>query len=288
MRFHRSLAATVALLAASAVACSENPNATGNPSLSAAQADSVAAAVAADLDGMPEGAVFDVLAPFPSAPLGPAGTLACEPTVSPFPPVNSDDDPVPDSIRIDFTGCVFEGRREIVTLSGARDLVDMVPLISGHTVRSRFLDFGRSVTRTETGATWSATLNGMRQFSATATELQALDSGIVSEFVFPDGAIAVHERDWSSLFTADAGQEITARRLPAGTWDVDGTSSWTKGDRSWSLTVNTSVPLHFDPACEFRPRFDDGTVEVVATRGGETTTVTIEFTACGQYTVTRS
>lgn len=288
MRFHRSLAATVALLAAGGVACSENPNATGNPSLSVAQADSVAAAVAADLDGMPEGAVFDPLAvPFSSSQTA-TGTRACEPTITPSPVVNSDGDPVPDSVRIDFTGCVIERQHETITLSGAQHIVDQFPEVTGHHVRARFLDLGRSVTRLETGATWSATLNGMRQFSATASALQAEDSGIVSEFVFPDGAIAVHERDWSSVFTADAGQEITARHLPAGTWDVDGTSSWTKGDRSWSLTVNTSVPLHFDPACEFRPRFDDGTVEVVATRGGETSTVTIEFTACGQYTVTRS
>ena len=287
MRFHRSLVATVALLAAGALACSENPNATGNPSLSAAQADSVAAAVAADLDGMPEGAVFDQFG-LPSAPQGTMGTMACEPTVSPFPPVNSDGDPIPDSIRIDFTGCVFEGRHETVTLSGARDLVDMQPLVTGHHVRSRFIDFGRSVTRTETGATWSATQNGVRQFSATATQLQAQEIDFLTEFVFPDGATAQHERDWSSVFTADVGQEITMRHLPAGTWDVDGTSAWTKGDRSWSLTVTTSVPLHFDPACEFRPRFDDGTVQIVATRGGETSTVTIEFTACGQYTVTRS
>jgi hypothetical protein len=287
MRFPRTFAATAALLAAGALACSENPNATGSPSLSAAQADSVAAAVVADLDGMPEGAVFDLLGLPPSSAQGPTGSLACEPTVSPLPVLNSDDDPIPDSIRIDFTGCVFEGRRETVALSGARDLVDMVPLISGHTVRSRFIDFGRSVTRTETGATWSVAHNGIREFSATATELLAQEIDFLTEFAFPDGATARHERDWSSLFTADAGQEITARHLPAGTWDVDGTSAWTKGDRSWSLTVNTSVPLHFDPACEFRPRFDDGTVEIVATRGGQTSTVTIEFTACGQYTVTR-
>lgn len=287
MRFHRSLVATVALLAAGALACSENPNATGNPSLSAAQADSVAAAVAADLDGMPEGAVFDQFA-LPSAPQDPTSTMACAPTVSPFPPVNSDGDPIPDSIRIDFTGCVFAGRHETVTLSGARDLVDMQPLVTGHHVRSRFIDFGRSVTRTETGATWSATQNGVRQFSATATQLEAQEIDFLTEFVFPDGATAQHERDWSSVFTADVGQEITMRHLPAGAWDVDGTSAWTKGDRSWSLTVTTSVPLHFDPACEFRPRFDDGTVQIVATRGGETSTVTIEFTACGQYTVTRS
>jgi hypothetical protein len=32
------------------------------------------------------------------------------------------------------------------------------------------------------------------------------------DFTDCDGAIAGHERDWSSLFTADAGQEITAPR----------------------------------------------------------------------------
>ena len=50
-------------------------------------------------------------------------------------------------------------------------------------------------------------------------------------------------------------QEITLRHLPAGTWDVNGASAWTKGARSWSLAVETVTPLHFDPACEFRPRF---------------------------------
>ena len=55
-----------------------------------------------------------------------------------------------------------------------------------------------------------------------------------------------------------------------------------------SSTMETVAPLHFDPACEFRPRFDAGQVTIVATRGAQTSTVTIEFTACGQYTVTRS
>jgi hypothetical protein len=273
--------------AAAALACSENPNAMRAPSLSAAQADSVAAAVVADLDGMPEGAVFDVLA-LPSGPQSPTGTQACEPTISPFPPVNSDDDPIPDSVRVDFTGCVIEFPHETVTLFGAKDIVDLVPLVAGHHVRARFLDLGRSVTRTGTGATWSVTHNGVRQFSASATELDAQEIDFLSEFVFPDGATALHERDWSSTFTADAGLEITPRHLPAGTWIVNGTSAWTKGERSWSLAVTNLAPLHYDPACEFRPRFDAGGVQVVATRGDQTSTVTIEFTACGQYTVTRS
>jgi len=34
--------------------------------------------------------------------------------------------------------------------------------------------------------------------------------------------------------------------------------------------------------------FDAGTLQFVATRNGATTNVTIQFTACGTYTVTRS
>lgn len=273
--------------AAVALACTDGPNAIRNPALSGALSDSIAAAVVADLDDVPDGAVFDLLA-LPSGPQDPSGPQACEPTISPFPPPNSDDDPVPDSVRIDFTGCVIVRDHETVTLFGAKDVVDMQPLVTGHTVRARFLDLGRSVTRTETGATWSVTHNGVREFSATAAVLQAVETDFVSEFVFPDGATAVHERDWSSTFTADPGLEITPRHLPAGTWVVNGASAWTKGARSWSLTVTTLAALHYDPACEFRPRFDDGAVQIVATRGDQTSTVTIEFTACGQYTVTRT
>jgi hypothetical protein len=36
------------------------------------------------------------------------------------------------------------------------------------------------------------------------------------------------------------------------------------------------------------PRFDAGTLTAVVTRNGATSTVTVQFTACGTYTVTRS
>jgi hypothetical protein len=288
MRLSPRRIALGAAIAATALACSENPGAVRNPSLSAAQADSIAAAFVADLDGMPEGAVLEVLGLPLTAPEGATGTTACIPTVTPVPPVNSDDDLIPDSIHIDFTGCVIERRHYVVELSGAKDIVDMQPLVAGHHVRARFIDFGQSVTRIDRPGSWSVTHNGVRQFSASATELLAQEIDFLSEYVFPDGATAEHERDWSSVFTVDPGLEITTRHLPAGTWVVNGTSAWTKGERSWSLAVTTLAGLHYDPACEFRPRFDDGAVQIVATRGDQTSTVTIEFTACGEYTVTRS
>ena len=67
-----------------------------------------------------------------------------------------------------------------------------------------------------------------------------------------------------------------------------GTSSWTRGQRSYSLTVTTNPPLHYNASCTAAPRFDAGKLTAVVVRNSQTVTVTIEFTACGEYTVTRS
>src|SRR5439155_215529 len=77
-------------------------------------------------------------------------------------------------------------------------------------------------------------------------------------------------------------------RLPSGTLSIDGTSTWTRGTNSYSLTVSTDPVLHYNASCTVRPKFDAGTIKTTVTRNGTTSTVTIAFTACGQYTVTRS
>lgn len=283
----RLLTLAAAAASATVLACSDSPNATPNPALSAAQAESIAAVVAVDLDALPDGATLTMGGMMPAAP-SPGAVLACQPTVSPQPTVNSDADPVPDSMRIDFTGCVIERPMETVTRFGTMDIVDMQPLVAGHTVRARLTDFGRSVTRNDPPATWTVSHDGVRQFQATASTLQHEEIDFVTDYTFPDASTARHERDWSSTFAADVGQSISPMALPSGSWTVAGLSTWTKGDNSWSLAVTTLVPMHFDPACDVAPRFDDGTVQAVVTRGDQTSTVTIEFTACGQYTVTRS
>jgi hypothetical protein len=66
------------------------------------------------------------------------------------------------------------------------------------------------------------------------------------------------------------------------------TSSWTRGTRTYSLTVTTNPPLHYTATCTTFPRFDAGTLTAAITRNGQTMNVVIQFTACGQYTVTRS
>jgi hypothetical protein len=52
--------------------------------------------------------------------------------------------------------------------------------------------------------------------------------------------------------------------------------------------VTTNPQLHFNATCTVEPRLDAGTLMAVVTKNGVTTNVTIQFTACGQYTVTRS
>ncbi len=79
-----------------------------------------------------------------------------------------------------------------------------------------------------------------------------------------------------------------SKPLPSGTWNIGGTSSWTRGAATYSLTVTTSPALHYNASCTAAPRFDAGTVVIVVMRGGRSATVTIEFTACGEFTTTRS
>ncbi len=290
LRF-QELADFVALGLVVVLAACSDANGPANPSLSRAQADSLALVVTADIAALPEGATFDNAGgvPFaaPSSPLAlPSG---CTPTRSPNPPANSDGDPIPDSVRVDFGGCSFTTPRgETVTLSGTIDLIDPTPVATDHAVRSVFTDLTRSVL-SGSGATWSVEENGTRQFSGTASVLSHSMTGFQTVFTHPDGSTATHLKNWSATFTADVPGSISSSQpLPSGTWDVTGTSTWTRGVRNWALSVTTGPDLHYDASCTVAPKFDAGTLTAVVTRGDQTSTVTIELTACGQYTVTRS
>jgi len=122
-----------------------------------------------------------------------------------------------------------------------------------------------------------------------ATTLQHSETNFRTDYVYRDGSTASHVKTWSSSFTADVPGSIQRdQTLPSGNWSINGTSSWTRGARAYSLTVTTSPPLHYNASCTVAPRFDSGTLTATVTRGGATMHVVITFTACGQYAVTRS
>jgi hypothetical protein len=285
---NRTLAAAVTALAMAVAACDSNPGAPENPALSQAEANALAEVVTADVSGLPDGAAYDGPTFLPFAPSPPdRGSAGCA-TRSPDPAANSDGDPVPDSVRVTYDGCVFSSPRFTIELSGTIDIVDLNPTVTDHAIKWVITDLTRTATHATLGTTTTVE-NGTRLVSATTSVLEHQLIGFTSEVTFPNGSTASHVKDWSTTFTADVAGSISPRqRLPSGTWEIDGTSSWTHGERSASLDVSTAVPLHHNAECTVRPAFDAGRFVIVASRGGRTSTVTIEYTACGQYTVTRS
>ena len=195
---------------------------------------------------------------------------------------------MPDSVRIDFTGCTFSGDAHTVTLSGSIDIVDPTPTTTDRAFRTRSNAFTRSVTSSAAGTTRSVVENGVRSVVGTADQIQLLDT-TRTDYAYGSGATASHARKWLATFAADqAGSIQMAMRLPSGSWTISGSSTYTSSTNSYSLSVTTSDPLHYNTSCSVEPRFDSGTLTAVVTKGGVSTTVTITFTACGQYSVTRS
>ena len=261
-----------------------------NPALSIALADSLSEVVATDVSELAEASSFDATTGL-SLALARAALAAppCTPTVEPSPPVNSDADAIPDSIRIDFTGCTFTRGSVIHTLAGTIDLVDPTPTTTDFSVRHVLTDFSRMLENTTTDRTIATVRNGTRAIEGTADTLGHTVSDMPTAYTFANGATATHVVDWLARFEADAPGTISlGNPLPAGEWTLTGSSDWVRAALSWNVSTQTLAPLHFEPSCTGTPRFDSGTLELTVTRGGATSIVTLAFTACGEYAVTRS
>jgi len=291
-----ALAGATAALVLVTACNNESGTAPTTPVMSQAQAENLATTVVADIAGEIGTATMDgagglaATAPFDaSAPAGSATTMQCIPTETPTPVVNSDNDGVPDSVRFDYTGCVISRPLSLDSISGTIDLIDPTKLVADHAVERVFTDFRRVMVNLVSGKKSSVTDNGTRMASHDGTTLQSSETNFRTDYVFGDGSTAEHVRTWESIFTADlAGSIMRDALLPSGTWSVNGTSSWTRGQRSYSLTVTTNPALHYNASCTAAPRFDAGKITAVVVRNSQTVTVTIEFTACGVFTVTRS
>lgn len=276
-------------LAAAAAACSDG-TAPGEPAMSAAEADSLALALTTDVSALADGAVFDDASPFSVAGVEPSPTspTACEPIRSPDPPANSDDDRVPDSVRVEYVDCVISRPTVTITLDGIIDVIDPTPTTTDRSIRKVYTDFTRTRTDLFTDRTVTEVQNGTRSWSGSSSEIEHSEIDFRTDITFGDGPTGTHVRNWTSTFTADVPGTIEPHALPSGTWNISGTSTWTRGDRTFSLSVTTDPVLHYNAECAEAPKFDAGVLTAVVTRGDRTTTVTIEYSACGEYTVTRS
>jgi hypothetical protein len=291
----RALAGAAAALVLVTACNNDGGTAPATPILSQVQAESLAKTVVADVAGEISTATMDgsggaAMAPSnASAPVGSSSASQCLPKVSPTPVADADKDGVPDSLRFDYSGCVISYPLAIDSLSGTIDVIDPTKLVADHAVERVFTDFKRVTVNLISGAKLSVTDNGTRMASHDSTTLRSSETNFRTDYVYANGSSAEHVRTWESIFTADVVGSIKPNALlPSGKWSVNGTSSWTRGQNSYSLTVTTNPALHYNASCTAAPRFDAGKITAVVVRNSKTMTVTIEFTACGVYTVTRS
>ncbi len=290
-----SLAAAVAL-----GACSSSTSPSGTPSMSVGQADTAAAAMVDDASGLDDGATSTGSAgsgasfsigrlPRQGQAVSFSTALLCNPVRSPLPVVNSDADLVPDSVRVDFTGCLINGPFVVDSLAGTIDFIDPTPTVTDHQLKRVFTNFYVQKRRIVLGDTVSNLWNGTQTFDRDSSHTQFTETAFTLVHTFPNRTQATHVRTWSSTFTADtAGTILDDTPLPSGLRNITGTSTWTYGGNTWDFSVTTNPALHRNDSCTTVPLFDSGVMTVVATRPSETTTITITFTGCGKYTVTRS
>jgi len=259
--------------------------------LTQAQADSLGDVVTADVQSELDAATASSgLGFIPGAPVGPltADPLFCVPQSSPTPPADADSDHVPDSLRITFDNCIV-GFHSQDTVRGTIDIIDPTPTAPDRSIRQVFTDFARIFVDRH-GHTASFTVNGTREVIRDSSEISQTSTDFRTVYKFANGDSIADLRNWAIVFTADVPGAIHRDApLPSGALTITGSSTVTFNDSTvFALAVTTPTTLHRDATCADRPQFDAGKVVAVVTRHGATATITIEFTACGQFTVTKS
>ncbi len=296
MPYYRNAAGAVLLAAALGMnACSDSITPTTDANtMTAVEAQEVGGVVSEDFAELMDASTFDASTGVTLASNSGPRTLASPPlpgclgisTVT-----NSDADPVPDSVRFTFTDCTLTRMgvfQDVV--NGIVDVVDPDPLNVSLGVRHHFIDLSRTRTNLVFPMrSFSVVHNGGREWGSDADTLGHTITNFVSVWTLPGGRTSTHTKDWVAKFTATtAGTIAFGQGLPQGDWTLNGTGTWVSENRSWSLQTTTATPLHFDPACTQSPQLTSGTLQLVVTRNGEITNVQIDFTGCGQFTVTRS
>lgn len=285
------LSSLVALGVLGAVACSHDTAAPTPALLTQAQADSLGEAVSSDVEDEVSGATMSGVASYSAvAPVNQVGPAQCVPVRTPASPTDTDGDGVPDSVRLDFSGCVFGWVLETDSVRGAVALLDPTKAVADRAAERIFADLALVRVNNITGKWTSETRNGTRMTSRDTTTLQNTETNLRTDYVFRDGSTASHVKSWMSTFTADVPGSIQKdQALPSGTWSIAGTSSWTRAAKTYALTVTTSPALHYNASCTTFPRLDAGTLTAVVTHNAQTMMAVLQFTACGQPPiVTRS
>lgn len=211
------------------------------------------------------------------------GILSGCPILSPYPPVDTDGDGVPDNETLTFNpaSCTFsrhDGQASIV-LSGAITIID--PSTTQNGFRIEYGDFQQTTTIQDT-IVFLRRINGPYELLSSAAGFSAGDTTTVtdSSSQYPEKILA---KAWQVSFVADAGGTFAGRwNVPSGDYTINGTTTRTNGTTTKVLAITTVTPLHRDATCDGYLKIVSGQLNVAHTDATGTTTIQIVFNACGQ------
>ncbi len=268
-------------------ACSENAapmNTTGGPS---AQTQTEVAYAAedetdADISSFTMDETFNPMGFAPAAAI--QGPNAINPpaciTVNPADPADTDGDGIPDDVTLTFD-CSFTAGPFTLSRTGDMRIQDTNP-DNAFDLKQTLTDFAWQLTDNHGDRSFKAIRNGTRERAGTfASASLAIDMNIVRQRTGkPDATI---DRQVTITFTAAEGESLfVSRRLPDGTFDVEGMQTWQRGDENFNFTVTTPVLLQYDKSCTLtRQRIKAGELDFTGTWGDKSGTLKLTFTACG-------
>ena len=217
-----------------------------------------------------------------SSPSGPALLRPLCATVSST--ADTDGDGIRDNATFTYAlpACSFTGwRGGTVELTGVISISDPDPAPSFAYLLT-YDNFRWQYTAPNAVDSWSATRNGSRTLTATASQLSLGNQvSIVRTFAHRGDATVAHNT--LLVFTPDAGAALVrGEPLPSGSAVKSGQVTFNRNGNVRSFTVNTVTPLHYDATCTTAPRISAGEVHYELADGSY---VKVLWPGCGQPAV---
>lgn len=219
-----------------------------------------------------------------AAPGVPPGYVAAGcPTVGAS--LDADTDGIPDDQTLTFTNppCTVAGFAGGVSfaITGTEQVEDTAQtdstsfMLTDTDLAWAFVDVGAGT------RTYTATRNGIRTRQGTDSSVALADSLTIVRNR-PSRANTTITLLTQAAFASDSDSVKVGSAVPSGTIMYTGTMTWHRSTEDWSFTIDSPVPLEFDPTCTTTPlRISDGTLTLTGTISGVAGVLTVKFSACG-------
>ena len=199
-----------------------------------------------------------------------------------------DVDGVPDDSDFTFSasGCRFTFDGGSGTTSGAIHILDPGNDFGfSATLNALAYTFNLDANGGDPAETRVRTLNGERSVTGSPTQV-TLTQDVDLTYTVTGRPSAQVSETWQAVFTASQGSTVAfglGMRLPDGETVITGPMSWTQSGATVSLSLETTVPIWFDPGCQ-SPFPSAGEVHAHVVSGGPNGYVRVRWSSCGGET----